>query len=458
MQYREPLSQPAHMQPPGPGRAARRGLQLALSTRRFLNWKEDRMRPHRTRFLAISAVTAAAAMVVAACSSSGSSSSSNGSKSPIVIGASLSFTGDFSADGQAFKRGYELWASDVNSHGGLLGRKVKLTFLNDQSDPTTVTTNYTKLIAQNKVNLVFGPFSTLLTVPAAKVAARYNYAFPEGAGGGPAVFQLKLPNVFGVSPPVADQLVPFADWVASLPASQRPKTAAYPMVNDPFADPMTQTAQAILQKAGVRTVYSKIYPAENPDFKAGADAVAATGAQMVVLGSVDVPTATAFIQAFEQQHYNPKIFAASAGPDQGADFVKAVGAKNTTGIMVPNGWYAGLPNPLSQAMVQAYIAKYGGSPSDINADVAEGYSVGEVTAAAVNATKSVDNSKIITYLHSGVTIQTVQGPAKFSSTGQNVVAQKFIFQWQNGPKFVQVLPSSASGSVAVVNPKPNWGS
>jgi branched-chain amino acid transport system substrate-binding protein len=417
------------------------------------------MKPHRTRFLAISAVTAAAAMVVAACSSSGSSnSSSNGNSSPVVIGASLSLTGDFSADGQAFKRGYELWASDVNSHGGLLGRKVQLTFQNDASDPTTVATNYTKLIAQQKANLVFGPFSTLLTVPAAKVAARYGYAFPEGAGGGPAVYQLKLPNVFNPSPPVAEQLVPFADWVASLPASERPKTAAYPQVNDPFADPMTETAQAILQKAGVKTVYSKVYPAENPDYKAGADAVAATGAQMVVLGSVDVPTATAFIQAFEQQHYNPKIFAASSGPDQGADFVKAVGAKNTTGIMVPNGWYAGLPNPLSQAFVKAYLAKYGGSPSDINADAAEGYSVGEITAAAVKATHSLDNKKIISFLHSGVTLQTVQGPVKFNSAGENVVAQKFIFQWQNGVKFVQVLPSSASGSVPIVNPKPAWGS
>jgi len=417
------------------------------------------MKPHRTRFLTISAVTAAAAMVVAACSSSGGSNSSgNGNAKPVVIGASLSLTGDFSADGQAFKRGYELWASEVNKSGGLLGRKVQLVFQNDASDPTTVATNYTKLIAQQKVNLVFGPFSTLLTVPAAKVAARYGYAFPEGAGGGPAVYQLKLPNIFNPSPPIADQLVPFADWVAALPASERPKTAAYPQVNDPFADPMTEAAQAILQKAGVKTVYSKVYPAENPDYKAGADAVAATGAQMVVLGSVDVPTATAFIQAFEQQHYNPKIFAASSGPDQGEDFVKAVGASNTTGIMVPNGWYAGLTNPLSQAFVKAYTAKYGGSPSDINADSAEGYSVGEITAAAVKATHSLDNKKIISFLHSGVTLQTVQGPVKFNAVGENVVAQKFIFQWQKGPKFVQVLPSSASGSVPIVNPKPAWGS
>jgi branched-chain amino acid transport system substrate-binding protein len=420
------------------------------------------MRPHRTRFLSLTAVTALAAMVAAACTSSGSStsgSSSSTNKSPIMIGTSLSLTGDFSADGQAFQRGYELWQTYVNSHGGLLGgRKVQMVFLNDASDPGTVQTNYTKLIAQDKVNLVFGPFSSLLTVPAAKVAARYDYAFPEGAGGAPAVFELKLPNVFAISPPVTDQLVPFANWVASLPASQRPKTAAYPLVNDPFADPMAMTAQGILQKAGVKTVYSKIYPAENPDYKAGADSVAATGAEMVVLGSVDVPTASAFMQAFEQQHYNPKIFAATAGPDQGAAFLKTVGTKNATGIMVPNGWYGGVQNPLSQAMVAAYIAKYGGTPSDINADVAEAFSVGETAADAVTATKGLDNAKIISYLHSGVTLQTVQGPAHFNSVGENTTADKFIFQWQTGGKFVQVLPTAASGSVSIVNPKPLWGS
>ena len=270
------------------------------------------------------------------------------------------------------------------------------------------------------------------------------------------MFQLGLHNVFAVSPPVADQLVPFANWVASLPASQRPKTAAYPMVNDPFADPMVQTAQGILQKAGVKTVYSHVFPAENPDYKAGADQVAATGAQLVVLGTVDVPTVTAFITAFEQQHYNPKILAASSGPDQGAAFLKAVGPSNATGIMVPNGWYAGLTNSANQAFVTAYNAKYGGTPADINADSAEAYSVGQTIAQAAAATKSVDNAKIIAWLH-GHPTSTVQGPATYNSIGENIVASKFIFQWQHGQKFVQVLPAGAPGSVAIVNPRPDWG-
>src|SRR6266576_2724207 len=372
-----------------------------------MNWKEDRMRPNGTRFLALTAAASAVAMILAACSSSGSgtsSSSSSASKSPILIGTSLSLTGDFSADGQAFERGYHLCVKEINKSGGLLGHQVTLKIVNDNSDPGTVTTNYTQLISADHAAFVFGPFSTLLTAPAAQTAARYHYAFPEGAGGGPLVFSLKLPNLFAVSPVVADQLIPFADWVASLPASQRPKTAAYPMVDDPFAVPMVQNAQAILQKAGVKTVYSKVFPAENPAYKAGADQVAHLKPDMVVIG-----------------------------------------------------WYAGFQNPLSQAFVKNYTATYGGTPAEINADAAEAYSVGETLAAAVNATKSLSNAKVISYLHSGVTVQTVQGPAKFNAIGQNVVASHFIFQWQTGSKFVQVLPTSATGSVAIVNPKPAWG-
>jgi branched-chain amino acid transport system substrate-binding protein len=427
------------------------------------------MRSHHARFLSLGTAACVAAALAAGCSSSGSSSSSSSSssstpgasKAPIVIGASLSLTGDFSTDGQNFERGYELWAHDVNAAGGLLGRQVQLKILNDASSPTQVVTNYDKLISSDHVDLTFGPFSSLLTTPAAAVAARNGYAFIEGAGGAPTVFttpaNLQAHNVFDVSLPIEDEMVPFADWVMSLPASQRPKTAAYPMAQDPFADPPVLKTQAALQQAGIRTVYSKIFPAEVPDYTPAADNVASSGAQMVVLGSTDVPTVGAFMKAFEQQHYTPKIFIAAAGPDQGSAFTSAVGTGNASGMMVPNAWYPGSPNPQSQKMVAAYVAKYGGNASGVGADVAEAYSVGQVAAQAVTATGGADNSKIISYLHSGVTLSSVQGPVKFDSLGRNLQATTYIFQWQNG-KFVQVLPVAAAGSVKILNPKPAWTS
>jgi branched-chain amino acid transport system substrate-binding protein len=414
------------------------------------------MRPNRARLLPVAA--AAAAIILAACSSGGGSNSgssaSPSSTKPIVIGASVSLTGDFSADGQAFQRGYNLWASDVNAAGGLLGRKVKLIYLDDKSDPTQGSTNVQQLISTDHVDLLFGPFSSLITAPTSTVAARYGYAMIEGAGGAPAVFntpsnQAKH-NVFDVSYPIVDQYDPLTTWITSLPAAQRPKTAAYPIVDNPFTIPPEQRAQRQLESAGVKTVYSKVLPAELPNAKAVADQVAATGAQAVLLGTVDVPTVAAFM------HYNPKILAATAGPDQGAAFLKAVGKANATGVMTANGWYGGYDNPQSQKMVQEYIAKYGGTPSDINSDVAEGYGVGQVAAQAVKATGGTDQAKIISYLHSGVTLSSVQGPVQFNSLGMNMKPVVFVFQWQDG-NYAQVLPVGAPGSGKILFPKPNWG-
>jgi branched-chain amino acid transport system substrate-binding protein len=416
--------------------------------------------------LAMGAVAALSAGVLAACSSSSSSSttasSSSSSKDPITIGASLSLTGDFSADGQAYQKGYDLWAKEVNAKGGILGRQVKLTILNDASSANQVVTNYQTLISSDHVDLTFGPFSSLLTTPAESVAARAGYAFVEGAGGAPTVFDAPPNeadhNTFDVSLPVADELVPFVNYIASLPASQRPKTAAYPMAQDPFADPPVQLAQQELQKLGVKTVYSKVFPEEVADYKAPADQVAGTGAQLVVLGSTDVPTVGAFMQAFEQQHYTPKLFIAAAGPDQGSSFTSAVGAGNATGMMVPDGWYPGYANTTSQQMVKEYVAQYGGTASGVNADVAEAYSVGQVVDQAVTATGGTDNAKIISYLHSGTTLSTVQGPVKFDTLGENSASAAFVFQWQKNGDFTQVLPLGASGSTPILATKPPWTS
>jgi branched-chain amino acid transport system substrate-binding protein len=402
-----------------------------------------------------SSSSAAAGSPSSSGSSSGSGSSSSSGGAPITIGTSLSLSGDFSADGQAFERGYQLWAADQNKAGGLLGHQIKLDVLSDSSSPAQVVSNYQKLIGSNKDALVFGPFSSLLTVPAARIAARYGYAFVEGAGGAPTVFGAGLHNVFDVSIPVKDNLVTFAQWVASLPPAKRPKTAAYATVNDPFTQPQLPVAQKILEAAGVKTVLNKVFPAEVTDYTAIAGQVATTHADVFLLGSVDVPTVSAFTHVFIQQHYQPKAFIATAGPDQGAQFVKAVGPGNENGIFVPNGWFGGFKKADSQQMVKAYIAKYGGTPSDVNADVAEAYSVGQVLGQAVQATKGFDQAKITQYLKSGVTLNSVQGPVKFDPLGENTAQKTLTFQWQNGT-LVQSIPTSTPGASPPLYPKPAW--
>lgn len=395
---------------------------------------------------------------LAACGSGGTTSNTTTttrSSAPIVVGADLSLSGDFASEGVPYARGYDLWASYVNSHGGLLGRKVTMKILSDASNQPEVTTNYQALISVDHASLLFGPVSTLFTVPAAREALRFGYALVEGAGGGPIVFNSGLTNVFDTGLPIAGTVVPFARYLASLPASIRPRTAAYATENDPFDEPETQGAQQVLQAAGIRTVYSKTFPQEVADYTPIADQIAATHAQVVILGAGDLSVLSPFVHAFIQQGYNPEAFytANGANPPQ---FAPAIGGtSNANGIVTTGSWFPDYNNSDSQAFVRLYLKTYGGSAGEIDPSVAEGYSVGEVMQAAVEATHSLNQQAIMNYLHSGATIQTVLGPVSFDKSGQNKAASAFLFQWQGG-QYVAADPPQ-SGVKGLVFPKPAWG-
>ena len=412
----------------------------------------------RLRKALFASITASLILLfVVACggSSTTSTTPTPANTTPIKIGISLSFSGDFSADGQAFQQGYQLWANDVNKAGGLLGRQVQLDIVNDNSSPDQVQTNYQTLITVHKDDLVFGPFSTLLTKPASVVASRYGYAFVEGAGGGPSVFTRGLHNIFDVSLPVANNLVAFAHYIQTLPSSQRPTSVAYATEDDPFTQPQVDTARTLFEQEGIKTASYQVYPAETTDYNPIADKIIASGAQVVVVGTL-LPDVSAFIQRFKQQHYNPQALIATAGPDQGDQFTKAIGGvASAEGIMVPNGgWFAEAKTPGNAQMVQEYIAKYGGTADSISSDVAEAYSVGQVVQQAATKINSIDNTKLIAELHSSDTYQTVQGPVKFDDTGQNIAATAYLFQWQKG-SLIPVYPANVA-SAEPVYPKANW--
>ena len=238
-----------------------------------------------------------------------------------------------------------------------------------------------------------------------------------------------------------------------------PKTAAYATVNDPFTQPQIPLARKIMEAAGIKTVYSKVFPAEVTDFTPIAGQVASAHPEAVVLGSVDVPTVSAFVHTFIQQHFNPKAFIATAGPDQGAD-VRQGGrqGQRERDLRARTAGIGGFQKADSQQMVKEYIAKYGGTPSDVNADVAEGYAVGPgARRRPSTATHSLDNKKIIAYLHSGATLDSVQGPVKFDPPGQNTVLKALTFQWQNGKLVADAAAGRRRARQKPVYPKPAWG-
>ena len=358
------------------------------------------------------AVTAVAVgVLIAGCTSSGgggSASSSATSAAPIVIGISLSASGDFSDPGEAAKRGYELWADTVNANGGILGRQVQLKIVDDASSPNQAVTNYENLITKDKVDLVLGPFSTLLSVPSAVVANRYHYSFIEPAGGGPDMFAKHLPNVFFVQPaPILSCGDPFVKFILSLPKSSQPKTAAYPSLDDPFSAPIAQQMQKQFEAAGIKTVYQTTYPPETTDLTPVIAKVAAGNPDMVVSGTQS-DDAYAQVKAMIQQNFNPKFLFFSNGASSPVEFPAAVGKKNTQGIFSCGDWFPDSTANGNAEFVKAYNAKYGGTPFDIDSTSAEAYAAGQLIQQVAAKTGSIDNQTIITTLHSG-TWPTIEG-------------------------------------------------
>ncbi len=234
-------------------------------------------RPRQLRLPALAAGALLAVTTVAACGSAASSGSAAGpaSSGPITIGMSLPMTGPVADVSKSGYQGYELWASQVNAAGGLLGRQVKLDMLDDGFDPNQTATDYTRLISQDHVNLLLGTFSSLLNAPASAIAARQGMLYVEPSGGAATLFTRGFTDLFFAQPGTTTSLPDqFVAWIASLPASERPATAAYVTQDDPSASPAVAVFRTRLQALGVKTVYYQVYDPSTTNFDSIAAAIA----------------------------------------------------------------------------------------------------------------------------------------------------------------------------------------
>jgi branched-chain amino acid transport system substrate-binding protein len=389
----------------------------------------------------------AAALLLGACSTP---NSSNASGSPLVIGASMSLSGDFANLAAPAKNGYELWADTVNAKGGLLGRKVSLKIVDDASNPTQVVTNYQNLITADHVDLVFGPFSSLLTVPAATIASRFGYAFIEPSGGAPQVFDLHLHNLFLAQPaPIVSSGDAFADYILSLPANKRPQTAAYPTADDPFTSAIVTRIRQRLEAAGIRTVYSQTYAAETVDLSPVTTRLVAEKPDLIVSGTGG-DDAVAEVKGMVASHWTPKFLYFTGGPND-PTFPAKIGAANATGIFGTSDWLPGAKTAGNAAFVKAYVAKYGGTAADIDPAAAEAYACGQLLELVAQRTGKIDNATIVSALHHG-SWPTVEGNLTWNADGATQ-GSDIVVQWIGG-RLVPVYPTAQALASPIA--KPAW--
>jgi len=404
------------------------------------------MRAMRSITMLLVALAVGLAVVGCGSSNGGGGTSSGDSKSPIKIGASLPLTGDFSEPGKAAKQGYQVWENMVNGQGGLLGRKVQIVVRDDASDQNTVVADYNALISKDKVNLLLGTFSSLLNLPASTVAERNRMLYVEPAGGAPDIFNRGYKYLFFAQQATADhQGDLFAQYILSLPPDQRPKTAAYPTLDDPFAVPVLEGIRKKLEPAGIKTVYRKTYPGETQNFDAIANAVKGANPELLVHGAT-FADGVGFIRALDKVGFNPKYFFETSAPSFADQFSKGIGEKNTEGIFYAVSWTPEATTPGNKEFLDAYHKMFGNQvPAE---DAADAYATAQVMQAAVKAIGKIDDQrKLADWLRSH-TVDTILGPLKWSETGAPQ-GEFLIGQWQSGQSEI-VLPEAAKTSDQIV--------
>jgi branched-chain amino acid transport system substrate-binding protein len=404
----------------------------------------------RLRWL-VAAVMAAGVLglVAAGCGGGDDDSASNGSGGgggTLKIGASLPLTGDFSEPGKAAQQGYKVWEAMVNDNGGLLKRKVQMVIKDDASNQNTIVADYNALISKDKADLLLGTFSSLLNLPASAVAERNRMLYVEPAGGSPDLFSRGFKYLFFAQQATANhQGDVWANYIASLPADQRPKTAAYPTLDDPFAGPTSEGIEAILSKAGIKTVYRETYKIDNANFDAIASSIKSKGADLVVNGAT-FEDGVGLIRSLLKVGYTPKWLYQTSAPSLGDQYAKAIGKENTEGVFYAVSHSAEAKTPGNEEFVAKYKEMFGGT--EVPEDAADAYATAQVMQAAVEGVGSIDDQlKLADWLR-GNSVDTILGPLSWNEDG-SPKGQFLVGQWQSGKPEI-VLPDDAATSDQII--------
>jgi branched-chain amino acid transport system substrate-binding protein len=410
---------------------------------------------HKLRWLVLALLTIGV-LAAAGCggddNSGGGGGGGDAGGAPIKVGASLPLTGEFSEPGKAAEQGYKVWEAMVNDSGGLIdGRPVKMVIKDDQSNQNTIVADYNALISRDKVDLLLGTFSSLLNLPASAVAERNRMLFVEPAGGAPELFDRNFKFLFFAQQATADkQGAVWANYVTQLPADQRPKTAAYPTLDDPFAQPTSEGIEAILSKAGIKTVYRETYTIDNPNLDGIASAMKARKPDVVVNGAT-FEDGVGMVRALRKSGFTPKMLYQTTAPSLGDQFSKAVGKPTTEGIFYAVSHSKEAATPGNKEFVAKYQEMFGGS--EVPEDAADAYATAQVLQAAVKGVGTIDRKRqleLADWLRENK-VDTILGPLSWDDLGRPE-GEFLVGQWQSGVPEI-VLPKEAATSDKII---PEW--
>jgi branched-chain amino acid transport system substrate-binding protein len=380
--------------------------------------------------LALAAVIAASSLPAAA-------------QGPIRIGASLSLTGTYAKLGKNQHEGYQLCIKDLNAKGGLLGRKVDLVMYDDQSMPATAVRLYEKLITEDKVDAVMGPYSSPVSEAAANVTEKYKKVMVAPLAATTSIFKKGRKYIFMVISPAEGYL----EGLVDMAAKRGLKTIAVVNEDTLFSKAAAAGAVELAKKKGLQLVYTEAYPKGNTDFSALLTKVKAANPD-VIAAATYFDDAVALTRQMKELNVNPKMYGVTVGGDL-PEFYDTL-KQNAEFIYAATQWEATLPYPGNQEFFETYKKDFGHEPSYHSA---AGYAGCLIYAEAVKRAGSLDADRVRDQLLK-LDTKTIFGDFKVDADGFQVAHKMVTFQWQ-GEKKVTVWPDDLARAKPRF-PTPPW--
>jgi branched-chain amino acid transport system substrate-binding protein len=365
-------------------------------------------------------------------------------QAPIKIGASLSLTGTYAQPGSYQKEGYELCQDHLNAKGGLLGRKIEFVFYDDQSMPATGVRLYEKLITEDKVDAVMGPYSSPITEAVANVSEKYQKVMVSPLAATTSIFKKGRKHIFMVISPAEAYL----DGLVDMAAKRGLKTIAVINEDTLFTKASAVGVTEIAKKKGMQVVFQEAYPKGNTDFSALLTKLKAANPD-VIAASTYFDDAVAITRQMKELNVNAKMYGVTVGGDL-PKFYELL-KQNAEYVYGATQWEGNLPYPGQKEFVDSYQKKFGHEPVYHSA---AGYAGCVIYGEAVKRAGTLDSDKVRDQLLKLET-RTFFGDYKVDGDGFQVAHKMVMFQWQDGKK-VTVWPDDlANGKPRY--PTPGWG-
>ncbi len=378
---------------------------------------------------------------------------------PIRIGASVSQTGTYALLGQNQLRGYQLCVKHTNEKGGVLGRRLELVTEDDRSEPATAARIYEKLITQNKVDAVLGPYSSPITEAVADVTEKQRMAMVAPAAAATSLFRKGRKFIF-MLPSRAEV---YLEGLIDMAARRSLKTVALTHEDTLALKAMAQGTLELAKRRGLSVVLVEAYPKGTTDFSAILTKVRAANPD-VLAAATYFDDAVALTRQLKESNVNPRMFGVTAGGDL-PKFYEVLG-RSAEYVYGATQWELELMAllrggelvPLSRRypgareFVESHRKEFPGA--DLSYHSAGGYGACQVLVEAIRRAGSLDGEQVRAAILN-MSLNTVYGGFKVDRDGLQTAHTMLTFQWQDGKKVIVWPDELAPGKPRF--PTPPWG-